>query len=522
MFERAWYRRLFGRVNVGLSGLLAIVVWILITVVANRPALKELIDLTPQKRFTITAETEDLLRGLGSRGLEEPMRIETFFVPLPNTANSEVQIRRRVQSLTIDLLNRLSEYGGDSLEVRHYDVRTEIAAIRERQEALKLGQMQGSFAVVSIGQRKRLLSVPFEVAEIEVPQSRSGLPGGVTPEPRLTAFVGEEAFATQIRTLLAEGAPRIYFGLNGARTSLTAAIGDSYSELLNILGDDGFQVSQLRIDEIDALPSDCAVLALLEPRGLTPKAQGLIVGYLQRGGRVFLNTNWVGANSAVVNPEFEDLFGPLGFGIGRELVCQAIPIGPESIRGGQDARGLQLGAGQMSPHPVLLPLQNAGRPVRLLDARELRPGGPQIKGVSFESILRTDRRLGYLAPFGDAEQPMTNVPTDPRLLRPITVGASIEVEPESGDRDGRMLVYSGVAFLNSQDLIGYNGDLALNSFNWLVDRTELVTVRGNRYRPRILSLNQDQVDRSKSLLRLYVPGLMLGLVVLALYLRRSR
>ena len=58
-------RRLLGRLELLVTALLALCVWFVVTALATRPALKVLIDLTPQAQFSVSGETTDLLAGIG-------------------------------------------------------------------------------------------------------------------------------------------------------------------------------------------------------------------------------------------------------------------------------------------------------------------------------------------------------------------------------------------------------------------------------------------------------------------------
>ena len=96
--EMSRIRRLLGRFNLLLTGLLAFGIWIAVSVLASRPTLKGLWDVSPQAQFSVTEETEKLLDEL--RGQEQELVIDTFFpvYPRPRTAFDahQLQILQRI------------------------------------------------------------------------------------------------------------------------------------------------------------------------------------------------------------------------------------------------------------------------------------------------------------------------------------------------------------------------------------------------------------------------------------------
>ena len=68
--EMTFVRRLTGRGVLIVSGLLALVLWLGVTVLAGRPGVRMLADVSPQARFTFSQETVELIeevKGVGSR-----------------------------------------------------------------------------------------------------------------------------------------------------------------------------------------------------------------------------------------------------------------------------------------------------------------------------------------------------------------------------------------------------------------------------------------------------------------------
>ncbi len=529
-------RRWLGRFNLLLAVLLGFGGWALLTALSTRPTFKALIDLTPQAQFSVSAETEQLLADLRER--EVTVRVDTFFgrIPAANTPNSRhaAAILRRTQQLTHDLLVRYQELGGDSFEVVDYDIYRDFEPVRQRKDELGgLREVQGNaqnILVVSVGKRRRVLNLPLDVATIDIPAMRQVQgPGGgnSAPPPTLESYDGESALSSAIRSLLVEGSPRIYFveGYNGP--SLQNDTGESYSELLGALAGEGFDIGLLQLEAEGRVPDDAAAVALIEPRrALSERAVDALVAYLRRGGRVFLNTVW--SNIDTWTPNFDRLGDRLGFRLSDDLVCHlvrdaSLPANSPG-RGGRDASRLTL-TGLASQHPITRPLAMAQRYPVVHNAREIRSAGDAMpEGVAFEPLLTTDR-YGWLAP-RDSRAPLgvdLRDPADGRAYAARTVGAVLDVEaldaPQDGPRQGHLVLLSGLAFLNAGGFQA-NADLGLNIFNWMVERSELVTIRGNRYVSKRIEPDPVELEHSETFLKRWVPGILLGLALLLLCWRR--
>ncbi len=516
-------RRLFGRFNLFLSAVLALAIWAAATALATRPAFKVLVDLTPQAQFSVSDETRDLLDELRKRDLI--VRIDTFYARLPAPRTPEeralVNIQNRVQALTTDLLVRYAELGGDHVDVHHYDLVRDIGPARARNEELG-GSVQDNSVVVSIGKRHKVLQLALDMAEIDVPSARpSAAPGADRALPTLRVYKGEEALSTAIRSLLSEGTPHVYFlvGFEG-EAQLTAGTADSYSSLLTALKREGFEIGMWNLEKEGRIPDDAAVVAALEPRGeLSEQATRVLFDWIRGGGRFFLNTAWSPVPGPRWNPTFDALGQLCGFEIGEDLVCQLVPDPRAPNRpgvGGERAQNLLIT--DMAPHPITRPLARQNRYPQLKVAREVRPRSGDQAGVRVESLLRTGK-WSWLAPRDPAsEDAVLTPPNGDAAYGPRSVAIVSDIDNPGGP-PGHVVVIGGLAFNN----LGFqvNGDLALNVFNWAVKRTELVTVRGNRYRSNRLDPAPQQVRRAQALVQWWVPG-ALFLVGFAMFLIRRR
>lgn len=513
-------RRLVGWLQFVAAALLALGVWAGATVLFTRPALKALFDLSPQARFSLEPATEELLATLRERGTA--IEFHTIFAPLDAVAQNAgpyrshiLHIQRTLQDLTRDLLRQYAYLGGDTVTVTHHDLVREPATVKE---VLKnVTDRRYNSVIVKVGKRSRTLSIDLDLADIDNPADRPAQPPAQQQQqqapPVLKDYKGEEAISTALKSLLAEGEPIAYV------LATDANLGDptqgSYSELLSSLAEEGFQIKADRIP-----PGDNVVLVILEPHYELPaRTAEMVVQMLRRGGRVFVCVPWQTIDSW--NPTLDNLGSRLGFTIGQELVCHVIvdPSNPRSsVAAGEHTPNLQI-ADMNAVHPVTRPLLLRRRYPLFKMGREIR----EVPGADFARVDRSFLRTGPGAwldqrlPGGD---PALQGPNERAAYQSRCIGAVVDVDPEqAGGRPGHLVLVAALGFNNA----GFqtNGDLALNIFNWLVERRELIGIRGKKYVAHKVELTPQQIQRVSWLLIAAVPGALLLLGVIVVW-RRSR
>ncbi len=514
-------RRIFGWFNAIFQAALALVAVLLLIVLATLPSAKALWDLSPQARFSVESATKDLLAGILRDG--KKVEIHTIFEPLvaPNSRMSDwdrrrIDIHKRLQDLTIDLLRQYDYLGGDSVSVTHVDLRQEPAKVREVLKEIKM--RRSNTIIVKLDKRWKTISLEADVADIDFgATTQSGVPGSRRSMPILKDYKGEEAISSAIKSLLVEGSPKIYFLTGHGEAEMTRATAGSYSMLLTDLEAEGFEIDVLDLEKEGRVPEDAQIVALIEPKHeMSEQAAEALVSYLRRGGRLFANVAWYELPRDW-NVGLVGLGKRLGFEVGERLVCHLIrdPRDPHKTQmGSQEVQNLMLV--KMNPvHEITRPLMNRQRYPQFVFGREIRALEPNgLEGVRVDtSFLNTDSLAWLEDRVGAQGQVDYVVAADRSLLAPRCVGALIDVDSSEDSRLGHAIVMSAQGFHNTRYQV--NGDLGLNIFNWLAERRALVSVRGDRYVSRRLEVVPQQLSRVRWLLVGGVPGglFLLGLIV---------
>jgi len=521
--------------NLALAALLMLVVWVLLVWVSARPALKTLIDLTPQRINSVDPATIDLLAEL--RAERATVEFHLFFPPMQGGGQDDASrqwlaIGTRLRDLTRILLRRYQWLGGEGVTIVEHDLYTDVTRTREAAQRFDYKTAELDTLVVAVTREGReprhtKLSLLEDLALIDLPSMQPGVGPPRAAVPVLKDYKGEEQISSAMKGLLVQGSPIAYF-LDGYSpgVNLDGASGADYGGFRNGLHRAGFDVRNFNLQQTGRVPPDAALVLVMEPRRefSDGDAQALF-DYVQRGGRLFLNYSLAGL------PDWNPTGGKLGELLGYELSVSPVfhlirDRGGRTGGRGIDGPGvdkLQLGAS--SSHPVTRRFVTAGRALEVAAARALQPRDGAAKGVRPpENLLvtgpdawlaRTDPRDGM----PDLRQPQVD-------LRPFVVGMSISVDvedtkadPGSGaPRTGEVVVISGV-FCNNTGL-GMFGDLALNVCNWMAERRVLLDIQGSRYEAKHLQLVPQQLDRVHNLLVWGVPGTFFVLGFVVFFVRR--
>lgn len=513
--------RAFGQgVNLAIAGILMLAIWALLVWVGSRPALKRLVDLSPQQRSTVDPLTVELLQGLAAQSVQ--VEFHTFFDPSGETPQDVFQQQRqqilvRLRELTRMLLRQYAFHGDQAVRVVDHEPYGDIASYREA--AQRYGITQTDVVVVAVRKsgrppRHRTLSLEADLGVVEVPQQQQQTPVPRAVVPVLKDYKGEEAISSALKSLLVTGTPVVYF-LDGYTNDdlLSRPAGDGYLRLGQMLEGLGIDWRRLTLRN-GVIPKDATVVAVLEPtREFSANEARILLDYLQRGGRLFLNYSY--SQLPDYNITGGDLGRALGFEIGTRQVMHMIvnsrDPGGRGIDGNDGVTKLDL---LLNPnHPVTLRLAGSRQLLQFAQARELRLVDPAPTGVRRDALLATGQS-GWLGFTDQNGFPDFHAP--PGQLASYVLGAAFDLDGKGADEKpvtGVAFVTSGM-FCNNLGM-GINGNLAANIFNWLCERREFMDIRGSSYVPRHLQLQQAQLDRIFWFLVAGVPGtlLMLGMIV---------
>lgn len=534
-------RRFVSWGNLAVSAVLMLLVWALLVFVASRPALKALIDLTPQRINSVDRVTTELLAELRAEKAE--IEFHLLAPPIRGKGASDLEdqwisIRRRLVDLTQQLLQTYQYLGAESVKVIRHDFdAVDQQALRGAAERFDYKTKEGDVLGVAVRRagrewRKRKLSIVSDLAVIDVPNNP--VPGqGRMSIPVLKDYKGETALSSALKSLLVQGNPVCYVLKNGAApgTDAFSGTGTGYDGLFLGMQQAGFELQTLNFRDTPVVPEDASLLLLLEPRlDLQPREAEAVFAYLKRGGRVVLNYCWQSPEPDQ-NPTGGKLAELLGFELGNRPVFHLIvdPTGKTAGRGLSGDPAVAKLQVQYGLHRAVRRLAEAGRVIEITSALEVAERRPAPVGQKREPFLASGPGA-WLAKIGSDGYPDYQAPQLQSSFGERVLAMSIEVEPPapaegtappSERRPGVALVFGGV-FANNAGMRAGFGDLMLNVCNWLVDRSVLLDIKGSRYEAKQISLQPPQFARIFWFLIAVVPGTFLVLGVVVLWMRRRQ
>ena len=284
-----------------------------------------------------------------------------------------------------------------------------------------------------------------------------------------------------------KGVRRVCIVSGSQEHSLDETGSNGLSQFKNVLDRDNYQSQAITLIDKTAVPSDCNVLVVAGPQNdYTPNEVTAIKNYVQSGGRaMFLMDPPLdfGHEHIAQNNGLKDLLQSWGVTLENDLVLEENPMGQLFGFGPEIPLVSSYGT-----QPIVSDLKNSftGFPV----SRSM-----QIKNAdktTVEKLFSTSDRAIATTNLTTNE---VN-PSDPSNKKgPFILGAAGTYNTGKSNDQGRFVVVGSSGFLDNA-MIGFqaNRDLALNSVNWLSSDEDLISIRPKEAEDRRLNVNQRQMN----------------------------
>ncbi len=243
---------------------LIIVMFIMINYISARQYRR--FDLTKTNIFTISGETKRIITKI-----KYPLKITVFM----SSANIELyeQIKELLLSyqaenslITVEYINPVKDYEKTQFFGKKYNLQTADAIVFDYDGAVKFINYQ-------------------DIVEIEYIYGS---------QPKIKSFKGEHYFSNTILSLIEKKQTVVYFTTGHGELKLTPSNkSDGYDAMSyakqNILEKKNFLIKELQILTIDSIPSDCAILGIINPQlDFTDKEIFILNEYKNSGGKIFI------------------------------------------------------------------------------------------------------------------------------------------------------------------------------------------------------------------------------------------
>jgi len=318
----------------------------------------------------------------------------------------------------------------------------------------------------------------------------------------------EEKLTNGLVKLTRQGKRVIYVVQGHGEHELTNTERPGFSEAKTAMERANYEVKPLVLARAAQIPDDAAVVVLAGPRTelLAPEL-GTLDAYLGRGGKLFAMADPVILNASPADP-LKAYLEKYGFNLGNNLIIELNPIG-RLFGIGPEVPIIQ----QYEPHPItrdmggistLFPL------TRSVEAVKTPPAGLNVQPLaktSAESWAETDRN----------ELQQGQVKPDPGEARGPLPVAAVATKDKARIVVYGTSNFAANQFLNLQG----NRDFFLNTVSWLAEEEDQISIRPKDTRQTPVFLNSQQAQAVFLLPVVVLPGLVLIGGIVTLVRRRS-
>jgi ABC-type uncharacterized transport system involved in gliding motility auxiliary subunit len=264
------------------------------------------------------------------------------------------------------------------------------------------------------------------------------------------------------------------------------------------LKSEGYQTKTVNLVSSGEVPSDCSVLVDAGPKqALFPQEAGIISKYLAGGGRALLLLD------PETDPKLDSVLDAWNIALGSNVVIDASGVG--RLFGTGPAVPLVVDYG---PSPIVqnftgtMTFFNLARTVSLKDKGKSDPQGTEL--------LKTSPR-SFTVPNLNTKEVRYDPAKD--QAGPLSLGVVAERHAAgAGDasKSARLVVIGNSAFATNQWAgLQRNGDLFVNTVNWLAQDEDLISVRPKNPTNRRVILTETQQRELFFASMFFLPGLVI-------------
>ena len=315
----------------------------------------------------------------------------------------------------------------------------------------------------------------------------------------LDVFTGEEKLTAAILSVTSDDQPVLYTLTGHGETGVS-------DEVLSAIELENVRTQELNLVSAEAVPEDCAVLAILAPaRDITARELGLLEDYADRGGQFLVTT----AYTSEELPNFKSLLADFGLDYLGGYVMET------------DSRYYSYGyidlvLPTINRHDITAPLLDGqGLTVAMPDSQALLAADDSPAAVT---ALLTSSDTSYLKL--DVEGVDSYEKADGDKTGPFLLGAA----SENADTGARLVIFSSSRFMESDfnDLVaGADRDLFLNGIGWLSRQEQSISIHPKTLTGEYLTFTDSAAGVLKVAMAIVVPVLFLAAGV-GIFMRRRR
>jgi ABC-type uncharacterized transport system involved in gliding motility auxiliary subunit len=304
--------------------------------------------------------------------------------------------------------------------------------------------------------------------------------------------VSEEDITTNILKITRNSVKTVCFVTGHGEKSLAETGDDGYSAAATGLKNDAYATKSINLVSENGVPADCSIVVIAGPtQGFFPQEVQLLTKFLNDGGKALILLD------PETDPKLDDIFNVWNLKVGHDVVIDASGVGRLFGLGPAIPLVIDYGASPITKgferSMTFFPL---ARTVSIADKGKSDPQDIELlktspRSYSISNLKRKDIQF----------DPKTDT------MGPLSLGVAAG---KSGEKAGRVVVIGDSDFAANRFYTSErNGDLFLNTINWLAEDENLISIRPKSITNRRVTLTEGQASGLRWLDMIFLPGLVL-------------
>lgn len=303
----------------------------------------------------------------------------------------------------------------------------------------------------------------------------------------------EQALTNAILKVTRDSLKTVCFTEGHGEKSLSGGEGESFGAVEKSLKSENYETKSVNLVAANQVPNECAVLIVAGPKkNFFPAEVAMIGKYLDAGGKALLMFD------PDTDPQFGDVLKVWNVELGNNTVLDVSGVG--RLFGIGPVAPL---VGQYGSHPITKDLTRIATFFPF--ARSVKVGSASESGVSLTTLLNTSE-----ASWAETELKGEQAKFDEGKDQKGPISLGVAGSKKVGEKEARLAVIGDSDFASDAYFSGQgNGDLFLNTVNWLAQDEELISIRPKSQTNRRVELTASQRN---SLFWLLVVIMPLGVI----------
>ncbi|MFN0107599.1 MAG: GldG family protein [Blastocatellia bacterium] len=312
----------------------------------------------------------------------------------------------------------------------------------------------------------------------------------------------EQSLVNAILKVTRESLKTVCFTDGHEEQSLTG----EYSQAEAKLKGENYKTQTVNLATSKQIPAECSILVIAGPKtSFLPPETSMLGQYLDNGGKAFVMLD------AETDPQLNDVLKKYSIEAVNDFVLDVSGVG--QMFGGGAGAPLVMSYGT---HPIT---QSFARSMTIFPkARSIKLASSSGSGVTSTTLLTTSAQSWGETELKPGVEPEFTEGKDTK--GPVTLGAI--ASKNLGDKKEVRLVVIGDSDFASNQAFRFqrNGDLFMNSINWLAQDEDLISIRPKQATNRSVTMNAEQQNTFWYLVVFVLPLAVLGIGTFIWFKRR--